>query len=333
MRLTFLFLLLCIIACFSMLLGKYPLAFSDFWSFWSWKFFGTEPLHPQKQALLANIFFEIRLPRILAAMLIGAALSVSGTSYQALFINPLVSPGVLGVLAGASFGAAFGMVFSPHWLAVQCSTLVFAFIAVGIAVCIGRIYRGSSIVLLVLGGIISGAFFTAMLSVIKYTADPYDQLPAIVYWLMGSLSAVDRFTILVVAIPSLVAIVAISCMGRQLNILSMGDEEAQTMGVQAHVIRRIVIFCATLLSALTVMIGGMIGWVGLIIPHISRMIVGPNNQVLLPASALIGAIYLLVVDDVARLLFSYEIPVGIATSLIGIPFFVLVLKNAHRGWQ
>ncbi len=332
-RLVFLCLLLCLVAGCSLFLGKYPLSLHDFWTFWSWKLFGAGILDPRQQTLLTNIFLEIRLPRVLAAMLIGASLAVSGTSYQALFINPLVSPGVLGVLAGASFGAAFGMVVSSHWFAVQCSTLVFGFVAVGIAVCIGKIYRGSSIVLLVLGGIISGAFFTAMLSVVKYTADPYDQLPAIVYWLMGSLSAVDHFTVMLVAVPSLTAIVVITCMGRQLNILSMGDEEAKTMGVSADAIRRIVIFCATLLSSLTVMIGGMIGWVGLIIPHISRMIVGPDNQVLLPASALIGAIYLLVVDNVARLLFSYEVPVGIATSLIGIPFFVLVLKNAHRGWQ
>jgi iron complex transport system permease protein len=317
----------------SLYLGKYRIPVTELFGFANWKLFGLSTLSSEKQNLLKNIVFDIRLPRILAAILIGASLSVSGASFQALFINPLVSPGLLGVLAGASFGAALGMIFSKSWLLVQCSTLLFGFVAVGVAVGIARVFRAQSVIMLVLGGIISGAFFTASLSIVKYTADPTNQLPLIVYWLMGSLSAVDGKTILIISIPASIGIGILVLHGRQLNVLSMGEEEAKALGINAGKVRIIIIFFATLISALTVMIGGIIGWIGLIIPHICRMIVGPDNRLLLPTAALMGAIYLLVVDDVCRLLFSFEVPTGIVTSLIGIPFFVLVLKNAHREWR
>jgi iron complex transport system permease protein len=326
-------LLLVVAALFSLSLGQYHVPIKDFFTVIGSRIFGHTGLEQEKAALVENILFNIRLPRIIAAMLIGASLSVSGAAFQALFINPLVSPGLMGVLAGASFGAALGMVLANSWALVQFSTLLFGFVAVGIAIGIAKVYRINSIIMLVLGGIISGAFFTALLSIIKYTADPYNQLPAIVYWLMGSLSSVDRGTISMVSIPMMLGILVVIFHARQLNILSMGEEEAQSLGVNVRRVRLAVIFFATLISALTVMIGGMIGWVGLIIPHICRMIVGPNNQILLPAAAFTGAIYLLLIDDISRLLFSYEIPIGIVTSIIGIPFFALVLKNAQRGWR
>lgn len=333
LALPLLALLLLGVALISLSLGKYQLPITDICQFAGWKIFGLDELSAAKQSLLANILLDIRLPRILAAILIGAALAVSGTAFQALFINPLVSPGLLGVLAGASFGAALGMICAKSWLVVQCSTLVFAFVAVGVAVTIAHVFQARSIIMLVLGGIISGAFFTASLSIVKYAADPTNQLPAIVYWLMGNLSAVDGDTMLLVSLPMLLGIVVLLFNGGRLNAMSMGEEEAQALGINVGRVRMIVIVLATLISALTVVIGGMIGWVGLIIPHICRMIVGPDNRLLLPAAALIGAVYLLVVDNVSRLAFSFEIPTGIVTSLIGIPFFVLVLKNAHRSWR
>nr|WP_321465455.1 iron ABC transporter permease [uncultured Desulfobulbus sp.] len=331
--LPLLMLLLATAVLFSLSLGKYPLPLGEILSFTRWKLTGAGTLSPEQQVLLSNILLDIRLPRILAAILIGAALSVSGTAFQALFINPLVSPGLLGVLAGASFGAALGMICSQSWFIVQCSTLAFGFAAVGVAVAIARIFRGSSIIMLVLGGIISGAFFTASLSIIKYTADPANQLPAIVYWLMGNLAAVDGHTISVISLPMLAGILMLIVNGGRLNVMSMGEEEARALGIHVGRVRLTVIVLATLISALTVVIGGIIGWVGLIIPHICRMLVGPDNRLLLPAAALTGAIYLLVVDNVSRLVFSFEIPTGIVTSLIGIPFFVLVLNNAQRGWR
>lgn len=203
----------------------------------------------------------------------------------------------------------------------------------GVAVGIAGIYRVNSTIMLVLGGIISGAFFTALVSIIKYIADPYNQLPAIVYWLMGNMAMADRSMTIKGGIPICIGILGLTLMGRTLNVLSMGDEEARALGVNVRLVRCTVIISATLISTLTVVMAGVIGWVGLIIPHITRMITGPDNETLIPASALLGASYLLVVDDISRLTFSFEIPIGIVTSLVGIPFFVLVLKNARKGWQ
>lgn len=317
----------------SLSLGKYPLPVADIVNFLFQKLSGKGSMDPERLLLLENLILDIRLPRILAAALIGASLSVSGTAYQAMFINPLVSPGLLGVLAGASFGGALGMVFLKTWYAVQLSAFLGGIAAVGIALAITRVYRSGSTIMLVLGGIISGALFSALLSLVKYVSDPYNQLPAIVYWLMGNMALADRSLVLTAGIPICIGMVFLSFMGRHLNVLSMGDEEARALGVNVPLIRFTVIGCATLLSALTVVMAGIIGWVGLIIPHITRMITGPDNETLIPASALLGASYLLIVDDISRLAFNFEIPIGIVTALVGIPFFVLVLKNARKGWQ
>jgi iron complex transport system permease protein len=326
-------LILLLTAAFSMTLGKYPLALSDITGFFLFKIFGVGSIEPERSLLLGSLLIDIRMPRIISATLIGASLSVAGTAFQAMFVNPLVSPSLLGVLAGASFGAALGMVFSKSWIAVQVGTFVFGFMAVLVSVGIAKIHKGNTILLLVLGGVISSALFTSLLSIIKYIADPFNQLPAIVQWLMGSLSLVDRKVLLAAGIPQVVSIILVTLFSGYLNALSMGDEEARALGIPVERIRMLLIFLATLMSALTVVLAGMIGWVGLIIPHITRMLVGPNNKILVPASALIGAIYLIVVDDVSRMLFNVEIPIGITTSLIGIPFFAVILKKARRGWS
>jgi iron complex transport system permease protein len=330
-----LFLLLCVLVVtvgISLALGKYPVSPGDMTAFLGYRFFGAGQMDPRQVALLGNVLVDIRLPRILAAVLVGAALSTSGASYQALFTNPLVSSKILGVLAGASFGAVLAMLFTRSWLAVQASAAVFGFVAVGTAVGISRLYRGDSLIVLVLGGVISEALFASLISVVKYVADPYNQLPAITYWLMGDFSLVSLKTMTAVGIPMLAGTGALMLYGRHLNVLSMGDEEARALGVNVRLIRGGVIFFATLVSALSVMIGGMVGWVGLVIPHVARMVVGPDNTLLLPASALMGAVYLLIVDDFSRMLLSFEIPIGIMTSLVGIPFFIGILKNAKKGW-
>ncbi len=320
-------------AAVSLTLGKYPLAIKDIVSFFAFKIFHFGDIAAGDYQTLENLLIHIRLPRILAAMVIGASLSVSGASFQAMFVNPLVSPGLLGVLAGGSFGAALGMVIFKSWVAVQITSFIFGCTAVLVAVGVAKMHRGNTILLLVLGGVISGALFTSLLSVIKYVADPYNQLPAIVHWLMGGLSNIDRTTLVATGIPQLTSIVLMTLFSGYLNALSMGDEEAKSLGIPVERVRMFLIFLASLMSALTVVIAGMIGWVGLIIPHITRMLVGPNNKVLIPASALIGAIYLLLVDDVSRMLFNVEIPIGISTSLIGIPFFAIILRKAKRGWN
>ena len=215
----------------------------------------------------------------------------------------------------------------------QIATLVGGLVAVLISVAIARIYRINTTIMLVLGGIISGALFSSLLSLVKYLADPYNQLPTIVNWMMGSLTLSDRATVIRASIPICIGIAVLLLCSRHLNVLSMGDEEARALGVNVNRVRLIVILCATVVSALTVVIAGTISWVGLIVPHFTRMITGPDNRKLIPATVLIGAAYLIVVDDISRLAFSFEIPIGIVTALVGIPCFAFVLRNARKGWS
>lgn len=317
----------------SLALGRYEIDLGTLTQLLLWKLLniGTAP---KEVMLLSNIVFDIRLPRILAVILVGAALSVSGGAFQAMFVNPLVSPGILGVLAGASFGAAFGIMISDSWFGVQLFSFTFGFVAVLVALGVAKIYgrSGSQTILLVLGGVISSSLFSALLSTVKYVADPYNKLPTIVYWLMGSFSAVDMKTLSGVAIPLIFSTIALSLMGKYLNVLSLGDEDAKALGVRVIWVRNSAILLATLLSTLTVVVAGMIGWVGLIIPHIARFLVGADNRVLLPMCALLGATFLIIVDTLCRTSMSVEIPIGIATSLIGIPIFVFALKNAKKGF-
>ena len=324
--------LLALTAAASLCLGRYPVGFGELG-----RCLGlaeTTGLAAQGDIqIIRSVLIDIRLPRIAAAVLIGAALSVSGAVFQSMFINPLVSPGLLGVLAGASFGAALGMLLAPSWWMVQAGAFVFGLVAVLASLALSAISRSDRLLMLILGGIISGALFTALLSVIKYLADPYEQLPALVYWLMGGLTAVDRITVVTVCVPITGGILVLLLLAGYLNVLSMGDEEARTLGVHVAGLRLLFIFLATVVSALTVVLGGIIGWVGLLIPHIARMLVGPDNRILLPTAALIGAVYLLIADNAARLLFPMEIPIGILTSLVGIPFFAFVLAKARKGWR
>jgi iron complex transport system permease protein len=293
---------------------------------------GLASMEPERYALLHNLIVEIRLPRVLAAILVGASLSVSGAAYQALFRNPLVSPGLLGVLAGASAGAALGILLDGNWLLVQTSAFVMGLAAVGIGVGIAHLFGGGSIIMLVLGGILSGALFASLLTMVKYVADPYSQLPAIVYWLMGSLAQANIDDMTWAAVPMLAGIALLCLMGRALDALSMGDDEARALGVPVTTIRLVTIAAATLISALTVSIAGMIGWIGLIVPHIARLLVGPDNARLLPAAASLGAAFLLFADGLARNLFTTELPIGIVTELLGIPVFLIVLRRVRRGW-
>lgn len=317
----------------SMGMGRYDIPIRELAAFLSWDFLGFG-VRLVDSDLYANIIFDIRMPRIFAAAMVGAALAVSGGAFQAMFVNPLVSPGILGVLAGASFGAALGIMVSEEWITVQLLAFTFGFAAVIVAIGVANIYKEASgkTILLVLGGVISSALFSALLSVVKYTADPYSKLPAIVYWLMGSFGAVDKNTALIVFGPMLTGIIILSLMGKYLNILSLGDDDAKALGVRVGLVRTAAIFFATLISSLTVVLAGMIGWIGLIIPHIARFLVGPDNRILLPMCALLGAAFLVIVDTVCRTAMSVEIPVGIATSLIGIPIFILALRGAKKGF-
>ncbi len=313
-------------------IGRYPLPLADLGDFFLASV-GLTPMEPQRYHLLHNLIVQIRLPRVLVAVLVGAALSVSGAAYQAVFRNPLVSPGLLGVLAGAGFGAALGVLISGDWWVIQLLSFVMGMVAVVVGLSVAGLFGNTSLVMLVLGGIISGALFASLLSMVKYVADPYDQLPTIVYWLMGSLAQADMNRLAWYVLPMLGGMLVLMRLGRALDALTMGDDEALSLGVPVRQVRYGVIAAATLISALTVSLVGMIGWVGLIVPHITRMLVGPGNVRLLPACAVVGGLFLLAADALSRTLTSAEIPVGIVTELLGIPVFLLVLKRARQGWS
>lgn len=324
-----LFVILILLSLFSLTLGQYDLSIKQIIDFLFYKLGFGEVANSQ---LIQNIIVEIRFPRIVASILIGASLAISGVAFQSMFRNPLVSPGILGVLSGASFGAALGMIIFKNFILIQASSFIFGVLAVSIALFISMFNKQNQVILLILGGVVSSAFFSSLLSITKYIADPYNQLPAIVYWLMGSLALIDKGTIYIVTIPILLGIFLMIFLSKYLNILSLGDEEARSLGINVKLVRFTIIITATFISAFTVVLAGMIGWVGLVIPHIARLLFGSNNILIVPVTALLGAIYLLIIDNISRMLFSVEIPIGILTSLIGIPFFAYALKNVKKRW-
>lgn len=280
------------------------------------------------------VVFQVRLPRILSAIMIGGGLSLSGAAYQGLFKNPMVSPDILGASAGAGFGAAVALLLNFNLFGVQLFAFIFGVGAVGLAYLVSNIVgRGnSSVLILVLTGMVVSALFQAFISITKYVADPTNKLPAITFWLMGGLSTITYESLGMFVIPLIIGAVPIILLKWKLNVLSFGEEEAKAMGINTKRLRLIIIFCATLLTASAVAIGGIIGWVGLIIPHLARILVGPNYKVLIPTSIIMGASYLLFVDDIARTIFAMEIPIGILTALIGAPFFIGMLLKGKGGW-
>ena len=277
--------------------------------------------------MMQTVVFEVRLPRVILAMMVGCSLSVSGAVYQCVFKNPMASPNILGTSSGAGLGTALAIIFSFGAIYTQMISFAFGLLAVAITYAIsakiGR--RGNLILVFVLTGILVSTVFQALISLVKYTADPYEKLPAITFWLMGSLSTAGKNDILIILIPFLLGIVPLFLMRWRLNILSLGDDDVKCLGIDVRNLRLIVIGCSTLLTASCVSVAGIIGWVGLIVPHIARMLVGSNFIALLPGSALIGATYLLLIDDTARGIFKAEIPLSILTALIGAPYFIYLL--------
>ena len=327
---AFLALLLALCVAGSLLLGKYGFGAEDY-SRYALALLRGESLKDFE--VMHTLLLEIRLPRILACVLIGASLAISGAAYQAMFVNPLVSPSILGVLSGAGFGAAVGMFFKFNEYLIQLSTFGFGFLAVAVALGVSALYsRSGSVIVLVLGGVISGSLFTSLLSVLKYAADPNDALPAITYFLMGSLGFASKSFIQISILPMCAGILLLALSGKYLNALSLGEEEAKSLGVNATRVKIFIILVATFVSALSVTIAGIIGWIGLIVPHIARFIFGADNRAVLASSAMIGAIFLLFCDSFSRLIFTFEIPIGIVTSLFGIPMFIIVLRRAKRSF-
>jgi iron complex transport system permease protein len=290
------------------------------------------PIQISWPATLDSVVVDVRLPRLLAGILIGCGLSISGASFQGLFRNPLVDPHILGVSAGAGFGAALAILAFGNIYMVQLLSFSFGLLAVWLTYALSRTYRSTPVLMLVLAGIIIGALFSAGTSLLKYIADPINQMPSIVFWLLGSLNNVSNKDIAIVGPIILAGTTVLFLIRWRINLMTMGEEDARSLGVDTAKIRGIIILCATFISASAVCVSGIIGWVGLVIPHIGRILVGADNKYLLPVSALIGAIYLVSVDTIARTAMETEIPIGILTAMIGAPVFAYLLKKNRPGW-
>lgn len=289
--------------------------------------------HPLPEAL-ETVIYRVRGPRIVAALLVGSALAAAGAAYQGMFRNPLVSPDILGVSAGAALGAVLGIFFGLSVLHIQLLAFVGGLVTVALVYAIGvRLRRHDTLLVLVLAGVVIGSLLGACIALLKYLADPYDQLPAITFWLLGSLAAVTPADVLATLPALLLGLVPLVLLRWRINVLTLGDEEARALGVHTGWLRLAVVAAATLMTAAAVAISGIVGWVGLLIPHFARLLVGPDFGRLLPAAVLLGGGFLLAVDTLARTLASIEIPLGVLTAFVGTPLFLWVLATGRRGWN
>ena len=283
-----------------------------------------EPIHQQ-------IIFQIRLPRILCAGIAGAALALSGASLQGIFRNPLVDPHVIGVTSGAAFGGTMAIFLGLGIYGLFFSTLLAGLVTLVLIFVFSHRLIQRSLLMLILTGMIISGFFSALVSLLQYLSDTEDKLPSIVFWLMGSFATSNPQKLLMLVVPVTLCSVVLLGLRWRMNLLSLGEREARALGVNIRPLRWLVIFCSGMLVASQVAVSGSIGWVGLIIPHLSRMLVGANHQQLLPCTLLMGALYLIIVDTLARTLSTSEIPVSIITSLLGAPLFAVLVYQLRRG--
>lgn len=311
----------------SVLWGRYPVHWPEFLDF-------LRSLSAPADATVFHVIADIRLPRIATAVAVGMALAAAGSAYQGVFRNPMVSPDILGASAGAGFGASLAILWGWPSFWVQQLSFAFGLLAVAVtsALSVLASSRGSRTLVLILSGMVVAAMFNAMISIAKYTADPYSQLPEITFWLMGGLSGVTASRLGATLIPFVLSLAGLMLVRWRINVLSLGEEEALSLGVNVGLIRAVVVVCATMLTSLAISLCGQVGWVGLVVPHIARMLAGPNYKRLLPVTALLGGVFLLGVDNISRNLMAMEIPLGILTAVIGAPVFVFLLLRGKRGW-
>ena len=274
-----------------------------------------------------SVVLNIRLPRLLLTLLVGAGMAASGAAFQGIFQNPLVSPDVLGVSSGAALGAVIGIMIAGTGPLAMLLSMLAGIGSVILTYAFSKVRGQSTALSLILAGMIVQALMNALVSLVKYTADPYSKLPQITYWLMGSFSSASYKDVALVALPIGGSLLVLFLLRWRMNILSLGDEEAAALGVNPGRIRVIIIAASTLISASSVMIAGIIGWVGLVIPHVVRMMFGVDHQELIPASMVSGAIYLTLIDLIARSATEAEIPIGILTAIVGAPFFAVLFKR------
>jgi iron complex transport system permease protein len=324
-------LLVAAVVILSLCVGRFAVAPADVWRVIAAHLFGNPAAIDRS---IDTVIWQVRLPRVFAGLLVGAALAGSGATYQGMFRNPLVSPDILGVSAGAGLGAIAGIFFSQPVLVIEILAFAGGLGAVALVYAIGgAVRRHDPVLVLVLAGIAVGTLLGAAMSLLKILADPYNQLPTITYWLLGSLTSVNRSDLIVVVPLIAVGLAPLVLLRWRLNLLTLGEDEARALGVDTRKLRALFIVGATLVTSAAVSISGIIGWIGLLIPHIARLMVGPNFARLLPASLLLGGGYLVLVDLLARSVATVEVPLGILTAVLGAPFFLWLLASRGRGWQ
>ena len=310
--------------------GRYPVSLTDLLHLVIAKLTGRTPDVP---AAVQNVIWLVRGPRVLAAALVGAALSVAGTAFQGLFRNPLVSPDLLGASSGAALGAVLGIYFSLGVLEIEALAFAGGLVAVAAVYLIGSAMSPRDPVLvLVLTGVVIGALLGAGVGLLKYMADPYNQLPAMTFWLLGSLAATNVTDLVPLFGPVALGTLVLLALRWRMNVMALPDEEARALGVPTGALRIAIVVAATLVTSASVATAGVIGWVGLVVPHIARTLVGPDFARLIPAAALLGGGFLLLIDTLARTMTATEIPLGILTALVGTPFFIWLLASVSKTW-
>jgi len=311
--------------------GRYPVSLADLVRVLFAKITGGQPHVSQA---VASVILDVRGPRVLAAAMIGAALAVAGAAFQGLFRNPLVSPDILGASSGAALGAVLGIFFSLGVFAIQALAFAGGLAAVAAVYTVGSMVRARDpILVLVLTGVVIGALLGAGVGLVKYLADPYNQLPAMTFWLLGSLSATGVSDLLPLFGPITLGTAVLIALRWRMNVMSLPDEEARALGVSTGPLRIAIVTAATLTTSASVATAGIIGWVGLVVPHLARTLVGPDFARLLPAAAILGGGFLLVIDTLARTLAEVEIPLGILTAVVGTPFFIWLLARMQKNWS
>jgi iron complex transport system permease protein len=314
----------------SFLVGRYPISpktvadilisqFADVPHYW--------------ESTMEQVVMQVRLPRIALGLLVGGVLSVSGASYQTLFKNPMVSPDILGVSAGAGFGAALAMIGHGGWWQIQTTAFFFGLVAVVSAYLIAYVFGKQTITILILGGIVVSSLFQSLLSILKTLADTENELPAITFWLMGGLGKGSNEDLLFMLPAVVLSLLLLFLFRHQVNALSAGEDEAATMGVNVPLVKLIIVSCSTLMTVCAVSICGIIGWVGMVVPHIARLLIGADYSKLAASSFFIGGVFLVIIDNIIRGFEGVELPLGVLTALVGTPVFVLLLSRVRKGWS
>ncbi len=318
------------LTAFAFSVGRYPVSPGELWGVFAAKIFGSARALPDN---VETIILKVRGPRVFAALLVGAALAAAGTAYQGMFRNPLVSPDLLGVSTGAALGAVLGIFLSRDIWIIQAFAFAGGLAAVGLVYWIGSsVPRHDPLLALVLTGVVIGTLLGSGIALLKYLADPYNELPAITYWLLGSLASITPSDLGAASLFTVAGLAPMLLLRWRMNLLALPDDEARALGVDTRKLRAVVIIAATLMTAAAVAVSGIIGWIGLIVPHAARLLVGPDFSRLLPLAMLIGAAFLLAVDTLCRTVAAIEIPPGVLTALLGTPFFLWLFAVSRRGW-